>query len=403
MPFRRHASRLRIAALAVALCLGGCARISHALPALFERDSKLALIKSVPATDARIASLQVPEGYQIRPWATGMEGPRMLAWTNDGWLLVTRPAKGDVWALRDTDGDGMSDIRHRAARGLPGVHGLGVYGDRVLLVTEGALLEAPLKPGGQLGEPEERFDGFPTGGVHKYHFVGMGPDERVYVSVGSSCNACVETDELRATMVRFDAALTTPTVFAIGLRNTQGFDWHPVTGTMWAMDNGADHLGDLHPGEELNRIEEGKDYGWPWQWASSRVKGERDPAQSAPVEPVLTYEPHTAPIDFLFHPGGGAYTDLEGDALVAMHGSWNRRPPAGYEVLRIEFDDQGEPTRIAPFVTGWLVEKREGRWVQFGRPAGVAVDPSGAIYVSDDSNGVIYRLSRSPAQQAPVR
>lgn len=382
------------AAVSLALCMVSCARVNHALPALFERDSNLALVSSVAATDERIASLQVPEGYRIRAWATGLKGPRMLDWTDDGWLLVTRPASGDVWALRDADGDGVSDLRHRAAKGLAGVHGLEVDGNRVTLVTEDAMWEAALQAGGVLGEPEARFTGFPTGGVHKYHFVGKGPDGRRYVSVGSSCNACVETHELRATMVRFDADGISASVFATGLRNTQGFDWHPTTGVMWAMDNGADHLGDTEPPEELNRIESGRDYGWPWQWASSRVDGEREPGLPAPVDAVLTYQAHTAPIDFVFHPGGGAYTDLAGDALVAMHGSWNRRPPAGFEVLRVAFDDRGEPTEITPFASGWLVEKREGRWAQFGRPAGLAIDPSGAIYVSDDSNGVIYQISR---------
>lgn len=194
-------------------------------------------------------------------------------------------------------------------------------------------------------------------------------------------------------------------VFAGGLRNTIGFGWHPKTGELWGMDHGIDDLGDDKPPEELNRIEEGANYGWPFLWGDNQPNPVRDPAnvgkgsmaewQKKCKPPVLTYTAHAAPLGMVFYPAGVSqphafpkeYTD---DAFVAFHGSWNRKPPRGYEVCRVRFNDKGQPTKFEPFLTGFL---QDDGTKMIGRPCGLAVANDGSLLVGDDLNGVIYRVS----------
>jgi glucose/arabinose dehydrogenase len=189
-------------------------------------------------------------------------------------------------------------------------------------------------------------------------------------------------------------------VFASGLRNTIGFAFHPTTQELWGMDHGSDWRGDNTPPEELNRIALGLNYGWPYCFG----KGEIDPviedpdgttkaAYCAATAPsVLESQAHGAPIGLAFYAGTAFGAEYTGDAFVALHGSWNRVPPTGYKVVRITFDDTGEPQGFEDFVTGFLIEDGAA---QFGRPAGVTVTDEGALLFSDDDNGMIYRVTAS--------
>lgn len=346
----------------------------------------------VEPTDTRVASLVVPDGFRIAKFAEGLGMPRIMAVGDDGTLYVTRPKAGDVLALRDTDGDGRADQQEAVVEGLRGVHGITLREGRMYLAT---VREVYVKDV-QGGKPERIIEGMPQGGRHPNRTLGFGPDGMLYITVGSTCNCCIERNEESAAVLRANPQDWSRMLFASGLRNTIGFGWHPQTQAMWGMDHGSDWLGDNFPPEELNRLEEGKFYGWPLVSAGEVIdiqdypEGfDREDYLSKSVPPVLEYTAHAAPIQMGFYTGDQFPADYRNDAFVAMHGSWNRRPPSGYEVVRIDYNEQGEPVKMTSFIRGFLVEGP----AFFGRPCGIAVAKDGALFVGDDANGVIYRVT----------
>jgi glucose/arabinose dehydrogenase len=349
-----------------------------------------------PSED-EIASLRVPQGFRVAKFADGLGTPRMLRVANDGTVYVTRPDAGDVQGLRDRDGDGRAEERFTAVEGLDGVHDVALRGDDVFLVTVRELYRASRGADGKFGKPEKVLDGLPEGGRHPNRTIAFGPDGALYVSVGSTCNACVEPHEEAAAIVRVHPDGSDRRLFATGLRNTIGFGWHPETRAMWGMDHNTDWLGDDFPQEELNLLEDGKHYGWPFVHDDGQMPDVIEkPAgfdaaayRARSTSPVLGYTAHTAPMQLAFYDGDAFPEAYRGDAFVALHGSWNRKPPAGFEVVRVDFEG-GTPVRIEPFLTGFV---RDGDALTLGRPTGVAVARDGALLVGDDETGIVYRVA----------
>jgi glucose/arabinose dehydrogenase len=361
--------------------------------------------RQVDATQDRISAISLPAGFQITVWAEGLEKPRWMAAREDGSVYVTSRDAGTVTRLRDTDGDGKADENQQVVKDKPQIHGIWIDEPRgqVFLVDIRNVYVAPLNSDGTFGELKMIFDGLPDGGQHNNRTLAVGPDGKLYVSVGSLTNDVPAEHPFDATLVRMDLDGQNPQVFAQGLRNTIGFAWHPRTGVLWGMDHGIDWLGDDIPLEELNKLEEGKHYGHPWIWNDNRITPNQaaespkgyssieDFARQVPA-PVLTYDAHAAPLQMAFYTGDAFPEEYRGDAFVAMRGSWNRQPPSGYELARIDFDEAGKPLKIERFAGRWLSE--DGR-AHFGRLCGVAVLPDGSLLVGDDTNGVIYRIEHS--------
>ena len=386
----------------------------------------------VPATDDRIATLRVPPGFRVTVAARDLVNPRMLAAGLDGSLYVTSPAKGEVLRLVDSNHDGdMSDVGEQSVvAGLAddpdfaGVHGIAIVDTTVYLASVKAVYSATIVDGGFVGLRKLVGD-LPDGGQHPNRTLAVGPDQKLYVSVGSDCNACPESNTEHAAMLRLEldgqsatnpfpawhpvlahnsTASVSPRVFISGLRNTLGFDWNPTTGEMWGSDHGSDGLGNDIPPDELNRLVGGESYGWPYCWGEGEVDHVIDPpsktlskeaycAETATA--TLGYQAHSAPIAFLFYRAEQFPDDYHGDAFVAFRGSWNRATPTGFKVVRVHFQN-GEPTppagatdAVEDFLTGFLLDNEH----QFGRIAGLAVDREGSLFVSEDANGVIYRVS----------
>jgi glucose/arabinose dehydrogenase len=255
---------------------------------------------------------------------------------------------------------------------------------------------ADINSDGTFGDRRVIISSLPDGGQHSRRTIGIGPDGMLYISIGSDCNACAEPDGEHATMLRAPLTGGGREVFAKGLRNTIGFDWDPKSHELWGMDNGIDYVGDNEPAEELNRLMEGGDYGWPFRFGNNRVNRLFDRSKVSPAEfekqtlaPFLTYDAHSAPIAMVFYTGTQFPADYRGSAFVALHGSWNRENPTGYKVVRVVFRDS-QPERFEDFLTGFLVDNGKA---QIGRPAGLAITKDGALLVGDDANGVIYRVS----------
>ena len=354
-----------------------------------------------------LSSLRVPEGYRIGIFAEGLGNARMIEVADDGTVYLTRRTEGDVLLLRDANGDGVGDERRSVAR-RPLMHGIEIDGEFAYLVAGSSIFRAPILPDGGFGPLEEIIGDLPATGQHSAREINKGPDGLFYVSVGSTCNACDESSPESATILRMQADGDQRTIFASGLRHTIGFGWHPSTGELWGMDQGIDWLGDTQQIEELNRIEPGKAYGWPYIYGMGGWNPQDEPPGGLTMEdwdrmserPVLGYDPHAAAMQMAFYRGAMFPASEQGNAFVSMRGSWNRTEPVGYEVARIRFGADGHPTAIESFVTGFLQAERRGGPAQSGRPVGVAEAKDGALLFSDDVNGVIYRVSYDGPESA---
>ena len=346
----------------------------------------------------------VPGGFFLNAYAGGIENARLLRFTLAGDLLVSSPRTGTVWLIqRDADGDGVSDGQRVLLSNLYQPHGLALH-DGWLYIAETtavARVRFDAATGTVSGTPERIITGLPDGGNHWTRTVDVGPDGKLYVAVGSSCNVCIEADKRRAAILRHELDGSGGQIFATGLRNAVDFEWQPGTNALFATDNGRDLLGDDFPPCEFNRVVEGGFYGWPF------ANGDRIPdpdlgtgrqAQiAASIPPVHGFGAHTAPLGMTFYrrPAGAAPVafppEYDGIAFVALHGSWNRSKKAGYEVVALRFAADGSISEH-PFVTGFLRNERV-----YGRPVDVAVGPDGGLYVSDDFTGQIYRVAYGAA------
>ena len=331
-------------------------------------------------------------------FARDLVNPRILAVSEDGQVYVSRRSENDVLLLKDSDRDGRADEKITVAT-KPGLHGIAITGRTMFLVANKDLYKAEIQGDGKLGELTRLISDLPDAGQHRNRTIGVGPDGMLYVSVGSTCNECEESNPENATLLRLSQDGKMRTIFASGLRNTIGFAWHPATGELFGMDHGIDWLGDNEQFEELNHIRRGKQYGWPFVYDNGRVTPQSNPPGAMTPEkwreisenPVLTYTAHSAPMQMIFYTGSQFPAEYQGDAFVAMHGSWNRRPPSGYEVVRIRFKDS-KPERFEPFLRGFLVRNQRG-YGYLGRPFGLAQMKDGSLLVGDSMNGVIYRVS----------
>lgn len=358
----------------------------------------LATPESLEFKESLVQQLKMPTGFGINVFAKDLGNPRMMAIAPDGTVYVTRREQGDVVALRDLNRDGRADEKRTVASGLEFVNGITIHQNRLYFVTDTELYAADLKRNGAVGKPQVLINNLPDGGQHPNRTIAFGPDGMLYITVGSTCNACDEPNDEHATILRSQPDGSNRTIYAEGLRNTIGFGWHPQTRELWGMDHGSDWRGNDQPPEELNRIQQGEHYGWPFCWGdrrpdvylSAEPKGTTKEEFCAKTQPpVLTYTAHSAPLGMVFYTGSQFPQEYRGDAFVTMRGSWNRNPPVGYKVVRVRYQN-GKPVAIEDFITGFLNEKRTA---QFGRPVGIAVAPDGSLLFTDDTNGVIYRMS----------
>lgn len=348
--------------------------------------------------------LKVPDGWQVKIAAARLGRPRMMYIGPAGQLYITRRDAGDVLMLKDNDGDQVFEQLTTVLYPFKGVHGITIRNGYLYLANNTELRRYPLQPDGTLGEQQTLINDLPSGGQHPNRTIEFGPDGYLYLSVGTLCNDCKEADKEVASILQVDTTTWKRTIFASGLRNTIGFDFHPQTGQLWGIDNGGDGKGNRWPPEEVNHIIQGGNYGYPFAYGKKQVDQSReDPPGDTKEQWVKNTQPsileltaHMAPIGFTFLDSiPGLPAGYYGDGLVCWHGSWNRSKPVGFKVQRIKFQN-GVATGAEDFLTGFLKPgflffKRKAR---FGRPAGVTASPTGAIYISDDANGVIYSIIR---------
>lgn len=339
---------------------------------------------------ASVDDLTVPEGLQINEHASGLGSPRFMALSPDNVLFVTIIGNGTVVALPDLNEDGKSDKAIEFIKGLKRPHGIAFYKGYIYVGEINQIVRYKYngfdkKPGNK----EVVVPNIPTKG-HFTRTVSFGPDGKMYVSIGSECNVCVEDDKRRATIMRFNSDGTDGEIFASGLRNSVGLTWNPYTNELWATDNGRDWLGDNLPPDEVNLIKANKNYGWPYCYGDNIADPEFDDATKceAATAPIVELQAHSAPLGLTFYDGKMFASDYDGDLFIAFHGSWNRSIPTGYKVVRVKFED-GKPGEVEDFAYGWMTMSKK-----FGRPVDVLVGNHGELYISDDLGGKIYIVTK---------
>ena len=335
----------------------------------------------------------LPQGFHINVFAEELPGARMLEVTDSGDVLVSLPASGRVVLLqRDDAGDGKSDGRTDLVSNLDRPHGLDIHEGWLFIAEADALGRIKFDSNNRTtsGEYEQIVTGLPRGGNHWSRGVKIGPDGRIYVVVGSSCNVCIENDPRRAALLRFSLDGSGSEIFATGLRNTVGIDWQPGTGLLYGVDNGRDLLGDDFPPCELNLIEQGGFYGWPFANGNKIPDPDLGEGRQAEIResvaPVHGFAAHTAPLGMAFLRSSELPENYRQALLVALHGSWNRSERQGYEVVSLHFGEDGGVLE-RKFATGFEIDENV-----IGRPVDVAEGVNGEIYISDDYTGMVYRV-----------
>jgi len=359
---------------------------------------------------------KVPEGFKAELYAEGLTHPRLMRVAPNGDVLVSETAVGRIRIIRAGKSGGENSAAIFAT--VPGhPFGLAFYppgpAPRFLYVaTTTQMLRYAYAPGdvAATGPPEVIVDHLPGGG-HTTRDIAFSPDgKRMFVSVGSGSNVAEQmgprppggptslgaawgNETNRAAVLAIDPDGKNPTVFATGLRNCAGLATEPATGDPWCAVNERDMLGDDLVPDYVARVREGAFYGWPWLYIGTnedpRQAGQRPDLAGKATLPDVLIQPHSAPIQMSFYTGTLFPPAYVGNAFVALHGSWNRSKPTGYKVIRIVFRD-GKPTgAYEDFITGFALDD-DHVW---GRPAGVTVTNDGALLVSDDANGFIWRVT----------
>ena len=320
-------------------------------------------------------TLTVPSGFNIEVFAEGLRGVRYLTVGPHDAVYASIPRDGRV--VRFEDGKAVD-----YATGLHQPFGLAWLGDTLFVGDEDALVR--VDPDGKRTQLAD----LPSGQGHSTRTVLI-KNDRIYVSIGSSCNLCDESDNRRAAVMQFHLDGKHGRVFANGLRNSVGIAFNPTTGELWGTNNDRDNLGDDLPPEHLNIIKDGKWYGWPKCYLPGKNNPEYADAKCDNVEPpALTFQAHSAPLGLAFYTGAQFPADYKGDAFGTFHGSWNRSTPTGDKVIRIHVKD-GKPVSSEDFVTGWQLPDGS-RW---GRVVGLLVLPDGSLLISDDMGGRIWRVT----------
>ncbi len=353
----------------------------------------LAMGLELPACAAdvadRLAGIRLPPGFAISVYAR-VPGARSLAVAEALGVVFVGSRDEYVYAVRDGGLDGTVDGVVRVLDGLKVANGI-AWKDGYLYVAEQHRLvrfRAPDQKTQAGRRPEVQLDG-----QHDETWPGrrnpaFAPDGSLYVAVGAPCNVCA-VDGLEGTIVRFPQEGGTPVVFARGVRNSVGMDFHPADGTLYFTDNGADMMGDDVPPDELNHAPRaGLHFGYPYfGGGQARTEDFMDRTPPPTVPPVVRFGAHVAALGIRFYRGGQFPAEYRGDAFVAQHGSWNRSVPDGYRVVRVRFE-RGKAVGYEAFAEGWLVNGNA-----WGRPVDIKELADGSLLVSDDRSGTIYRIT----------
>ena len=354
---------------------------------------------SMNSYSSLLEELTVPEGFEISIFASDLDSPRQLTETKDGAIIVGSKKGTKVLAIVDKDKDGVFESQKVVAENLQNPAGVSFFQgdlyfaemDTIWIIKE---IDKWLNSNSQdLPSRDIYMNDLPSETWHGLKYIDFGPDGSLYIPVGVPCNICLEPqtkDPRFAAIHKYEnGELIT---VADGVRNSVGFDWHPVTKKLYFSDNGRDWLGDDSPSCELNVIDKtGSFYGYPFKHAKDVIDpefGSMIPTVGREfVDPIAELGPHVAPLGISFYDKTKFPEKYHNSVFIALHGSWNRTKKSGYKVILVKLDDNGNYLYQEDFITGWL--SNETAW---GRPAAPFVMSDGSLLVSDDKHNVIYKV-----------
>jgi glucose/arabinose dehydrogenase len=337
-------------------------------------------------------TIKLPPGFSISLYASNVPNARSMALSPRGILFVGTRTEGNVYAIIDRNQDGTADEVITLARGLNMPNGVAFRDGALYVATVNRILRFDDIENHLHNPPPPVVvnDSFPRDRAHGWKFIRFGPDGLLYVPVGAPCNICESEDERYASIMRMKPDGTELEVFARGVRNTVGFDWHPQTQELWFTDNGRDWMGNDQPPDELNHApQKGLHFGFPYchggHIPDPKLAKEHKCEEFTP--PALPLGPHVAALGMRFYTGTMFPDEYHNQIFIAEHGSWNRRPLIGYRVTLARLENN-RAVEYKVFAEGWLQNGRA-----WGRPVDVQVMPDGALLVSDDKANAIYRIS----------
>lgn len=347
------------------------------------------------ATSDDLTLLKPQSGYSISIFTTNLPGPRLMALTKKGDILVSLTRNNQIILIPASDSTPQAKpgTPILLLEGLNHPHGLAIDGGWLYIAEQTQIVRYPFDAKNRTitGKPEVLLKNIPSGG-HSTRTIRKGPDGWFYVSVGSSCNVCIEHHKWRATILRFKPG-SKAQIYASGLRNAVGFDWHPTTKKLYSSDHGRDWLGDDLPPGEVNEIIGNGFYGWPFFYGNNIRDKEfggnyREKSIGKPRAPAHQFTAHVAPLSlkFLKH---SKITTNKAIALVTQHGSWNRSKKSGYKVVTLKWDEAGNISQ-SDFLSGFLQEQKV-----IGRPVDTLELKDGSVLISDDYHGTIWRMALS--------
>jgi len=359
-------------------------------------DSKLAPLAGkmtvTPAADIPIQNIKLPPGFKAEVWATGMPGARAMAMGDDGKIYIGTRAIGRVYEVSDNGKERTSRVVVDKLVQPAGV----AYKDGSLYVMAiNKVLRFDGITKNPAAQPVDLTDKFklPPEQHHNWKYIAFGPDGKLYVPFGAPCNICELPTPEYAQIRRYNADGSGMEVLATGVRNTVGFDWHPVTKELWFSNHGRDWMGDDKPNDTLHRMQKtGLNYGFPY-CHEGKLEDDtvRKPNACKGVEqPVALMGPHAAVMGVHFYTGNMFPAEYKNVAFVARKGSWNRTTKIGFDIVTVKADNDGKNARISPFMTGFMNPADQSFW---GRPAYMLQMKDGSLLVSDEQLGAIYRIS----------
>jgi glucose/arabinose dehydrogenase len=339
-----------------------------------------------------VNQLKLPSGFTLSIFADNLPNARSMALGDNGVIFIGTGAEGVVYAIQDSNNDGLADQRYIIANQLYMPNGV-AYKDDTLYVAEVNRIVRFEHITQQLAHPPKPvvvYDQFPSEKHHGWKYLRLGPDNKLYTSVGALCNICEPDKAIYSSLVRLNTDGSGFEQLARGIRSSVGFDWQPDTNALFFTDNGRDYLGDDLPPDELNQwTTVGEHFGFPYchggDTSDPEFSADKKCRQFTP--PVWKFKAHIAPLGLRFYRGKQFPTEYQQQLFVAQHGSWNRSEPQGYRVALVKFN-QGKPISEQVFIDGWLTKNNE----VLGRPVDVLELPNGSLLISDDKLGVIYKV-----------
>ncbi len=340
-----------------------------------------------------VDKINLPPGFSVQIWATGLPGGRAMARGDQGKIYVGTRIIGRVYEVTD-NGDRRS-VRVVVDK-LTQPAGVAFANGSLYVMAINRVLRFDGIENNPNAQPVDLTDKFqlPPEQHHNWKYIAFGPDKKLYVPFGSPCNICEPPPEY-GQIRRYNADGSGMEVLARGVRNSVGFDWHPKTGELWFTDHGRDWMGDDGPQDELNRLAKpGSNFGFPHCHAQGVPDADikkADPCNGV-TKPVALMGPHAAAMGVLFYTGKMFPAEYRDTMFVARRGSWNRTKMTGFDVVNVKASPDGKNAKVTPFMTGFMDAKQNSFW---GRPVYLLQMPDGALLVSDEQLGAIYRVSYS--------